>query len=318
MVGAGAVGLGVGSCLVASGADVCFVTPPGGAAPLQARGLERTGVLGSFRCDYESFDVSEDLEEGLAGADFVLVCTKTHTSRRMAATLAEFSTITRGEVPVVLFQNGWGSAEIFAEMLPSQSVFNARVISGFVRSARHVVEITVHADAIRMGSLFGSDPGVLNVLATAIAQGGIPCELTDRIDRDLWAKMLYNCALNPLGALHDLPYGELADRAVARQLMDLVIDEIFEVMDAHDFETHWSSASEYRRDFYGDLLPTTRAHESSMLLDLRAGRETEIDSLCGAVVGLAQQGGGAAPVNRALTDLVRAVTVTRGKAVSRT
>ena len=42
-----------------------------------------------------------------------------------------------------------------------------------------------------------------------------------------------------------------------------------------------------------------------MLQDLRAGRPTEIDALCGAVVALASQTGVAAPVNEALTTLVR-------------
>ena len=36
-------------------------------------------------------------------------------------------------------------------------VFNARVITGFQRTAPNRVEITVHADAIHLGSLFGAD-----------------------------------------------------------------------------------------------------------------------------------------------------------------
>ena len=42
-----------------------------------------------------------------------------------------------------------------------------------------------------------------------------------------------------------------------------------------------------------------------MLQDLRAGRETEIEALCGAVAELAAQSGVTAPANDALAILVR-------------
>jgi 2-dehydropantoate 2-reductase len=70
--------------------------------------------------------------------------------------------------------------------------------------------------------------------------------------------------------------------------------------------THWSTAAEYLEVFYRDLLPPTADHESSMLQDLRAGRPTEVDALCGAVAKLGAELGVETPVNRALTQLVHA------------
>ena len=312
VVGAGAVGLGVGSCLLAAGVHVRFVTKSGGAEPLRSRGLLRRGIFGEVFFDPGTFEVGDDLSLEVCDVDFALVCTKTTASEEVARILGSLPAVARGDVRVVLLHNGWGSAEVFARWIPRHRVFNARVITGFRRTAPHEVEVTVHADAIRMGSLFDGNPEELTPLSTAIDTGGIPCELSVEVQRDLWAKMLYNCALNPLGALHDIHYGVLAEREVTRRLMDAVMDEIFAVMAPHGIATHWDSAEKYRRVFYDELLPPTASHESSMVLDLRAGRPTEVDALCGAVAELGRRAGVPTPVNSALRDLLRAATAGAG------
>ena len=142
-------------------------------------------------------------------------------------------------------------------------------------------------------------------LCEAIGQGGIPCRSSTEIERDLWAKVLYNALLNPLGALVGVPYGTLGERPQTRAIMETIARETFQVMQAAGFETHWSSADDYLATFYADLLPPTASHQSSMLLDLRAGRGSEIGQLSGAIAELARAHGVPAPVNRALFDLIR-------------
>jgi 2-dehydropantoate 2-reductase len=168
------------------------------------------------------------------------------------------------------------------------------------------VEVTVHADAIHVGSLFGADLTAIEGLCGAIRKGGIPCEPSREIAEDLWAKVLYNCLLNPLGALVGVPYGMLGEREETRAIMEAVAREVFAVMESAGFHTHWPSAEAYLESFYAELLPATALHESSMLQDLRAGRKTEIDALNGAVAKLASQHSVPAPVDRALATLIRA------------
>jgi 2-dehydropantoate 2-reductase len=207
----------------------------------------------------------------------------------------------------VLCQNGWGNADLFGARVPPQRVFNARVITGFRRSGANAVEITVHAEPIHLGSLHGADPELLRPLRDALDQSGIPCDLSSSIERDLWAKMLYNCALNPLGALRGVCYGELAEDDTSREILESVIREIFALLGPAGYATHWKSPDEYLRTFYHDLLPPTAAHESSMLQDIQAGRRSEIDALCGAVSLLGTRFGIDTPVNTALTRLIHAV-----------
>jgi 2-dehydropantoate 2-reductase len=323
VIGAGAVGLGVGSALLASGAEVVFVRrlergPAGTSAtagddPLERHGLERSGVLGRVRIARGRLRVVHGVEAAaarmrtLAGGalDWILVCTPSHASDAVAHAVAKADW--GGEPRVALFQNGWGNAERFAAHIDQARIFCARVITGFALRSAHEVEVTVHADAIRVGSLFGEPAERAADLCRAIARGGIPCEPSAAIERDLWAKLLYNGALNPLGALLGVPYGELGRRPETRAVMETVVREIFAVMTASGHGTHWPDPDAYLEEFYGRLLPTTALHESSMLRDLRAGRRTEIDAISGAVVALGEQHGVAAPCNRALCDLVRAI-----------
>jgi 2-dehydropantoate 2-reductase len=136
------------------------------------------------------------------------------------------------------------------------------------------------------------------------------------MEKDLWAKVLYNQLLNPLGALVGVTYGVLGERAQTRSVMDALARETFEVMRAAGFECHWDSADEYLAVFYAKLLPPTAFHQSSMLQDLQAGRETEIEQLCGVIAQLAERHGVEAPINQALLVLIRAAERRPGVAVT--
>ena len=308
MIGAGAVGLGLSSCLLASGASVHLqVRDPRAADALHREGLTRTGIFGNFHAPAGSFTVGtapSDLSNAEPGS--VLVCTKTTAGDEVAGALAEAWPRLLPSPIVVLCHNGWGSAERFAERLPKERIFNATITTGFRRDGWTRVEITVHGDQIHIGSLFDQPETTVASICTAIAAGGIPCEPSATMEQDLWAKLLYNCALNPLAALLGVRYGVIGEDPHNRRVLEAVVHEIFEVLAASGRQTRWASANEYLDFLFRELLPPTREHESSMLQDLRAGRPTEIDALCGAVVALADQAGGAAPINDALTILVRA------------
>jgi ketopantoate reductase len=102
----------------------------------------------------------------------------------------------------------------------------------------------------------------------------------------LWDKILYNAALNPLGAVLECTYGQLAENVETRQIMNAIIGEIFRVVQAHGMPLNWKSADEYRKHFYTSLVPPTSKHFSSMYHDVKVCKRLEIDALNGAVVKL--------------------------------
>lgn len=304
--GGGAVGLGIASCLLKSSATVTLVARENTIEHLLHDGLRRKGIFGDFSVPVSAFECVSLLNDvSSTEFDYVLVCTKSSDSPTAAADLAAWMRDSGSRAPIVLFQNGWGNAEIFTEYFPKKQVFNARVITGFTRPRPNEVEITVHADAIHAGSLFGERSGQLETLCQAITDGGIPCQVTDSIEKDLWAKMLYNCALNPLGAILDVPYGALAEVESTRQIMDGIIREVYSVLAASGYQTHWATAEAFLDVFYTRLVPTTAQHKSSTLQDIRAHKRTEIDALNGAVIKLAEVHGINVPYNRSVYSMVK-------------
>lgn len=309
--GAGAVGLGLASALLEAGEDVALIARPATAAALETNGLRRSGIFGAVDHPPDRFRVATTPGE-LRGRtpDFVLVATKSFDSKAAAQSLASCEWIGR-DTRIVLCQNGWGNAELFKAHFPERQVWNARVITGFRRPAPHHVEITVHAEPIRLGSLFGEPVQRIAPLCTAINRGGLPCEPSEQIAKDLWAKLLYNGLLNPLGAIFNVPYGELGESGAARKILHDLAHEIFAVMQASGSSTHWPDADAYLAHFFSVSLPPTAAHESSTLQDLRAGKRTEIDALTGAVVRLGEEHEVPVPVNRTLLAMVRFIEAQR-------
>lgn len=304
--GAGAVGLGLASALLAAGERVRIVARGATADALRTHGLARTGLFGRASAPAGSFVVAESADALPGGAaDFVLVATKAFDTEAAADALAAAPHAVGARTLFVLCQNGWGNAERFAARFPAERVYSARVITGFRRPALHEVDVTVHAEPVHVGSLFDASSAAVAPLCAAIAKGGLPCQPSRRIAEDLWAKLLYNATLNPLGAILDASYGALGTSPHARPVMEALARESFATMRAAGFRTHWPNAEAWFADFRVRLLPPTAAHESSMLQDLRAGRRTEIDAITGAVVDLASRHGVDVPVSRSVLALVR-------------
>lgn len=304
--GAGAVGLGLASALLAAGERVRLVGRAATVAALRRHGLVRSGVLGAHTARPEAFEAAETLGAlSPDPCDFALVATKSFDSTAAAERLAACPDVVAPHARLVLCQNGWGNAERFLPRFDRERVFSARVITGFRRPAPHAVEVTVHAEPVRMGSLFGTDAAPLEPLCAALSRGGLPAETTATIARDLWAKLLYNGVLNPLGAIFGVAYGALGASPPGRALVETLAREIFAVMRAAGHDTHQETADAWLDTLHGRLLPATARHESSMLQDLRAGRRTEIDALTGAVVALGDRHGVPVPANRTVLEMIR-------------
>jgi 2-dehydropantoate 2-reductase len=306
--GCGAVGLGLASCLLKSGSRIDIIAREKTIRSLRKDGLLRTGIFGEYNAGplkFGSFTSLDELDQ--QPYDYVLVCTKSFDSSEAAKDLSGHKYVFGEKTKIVLFQNGWGNAEAFTSFFDEQTVYTARVITGFRRHKPNEVEITVHADSIHIGSLFGAGLSAVQDLTEAINKGGIPCEITGHIGKDIWAKMLYNCALNPLGAILDVPYGKLAEHESTRAIMDAIAGEVFAVMTKAGYETHWESAKDFLKVFYKKLVPDTAEHKSSTLQDITAKKPTEIDALNGAVIRLAESYELPVPYNSVVYNIIKSI-----------
>jgi 2-dehydropantoate 2-reductase len=304
--GGGAVGLGIASCLLKAGQEVLICAREETAALLRQEGLIRTGIFGNVSIKGAHFEAVSSLNAvPNKRFDYILVCTKSFDSEPAAEDINTHRDILKERGCIVLFQNGWGNAEVFTRRFPKETIYNARVITGFVRPHLNQVDITVHADAIHIGNLYTTDTTKVIPLCKAITKGDIPCKAVSAIEKDLWAKMLFNCPLNALGAIFGVPYGTLGDSKETRELMEQIIREVFLVIRAGKYSTYWHAPEEYIKLFYKELIPRTAEHHASTLQDLRAGKRTEIDALNGAIVELGKQYGVAVPANEIVYHMIK-------------
>lgn len=308
IAGAGAIGVALGASLASQGMDVTFYARANTAAAIRADGVKRTGIFGELSVSAGQVHVAEDLSALSPGSiDRVLVCSKTLANEEISRKLNENRGLLAADGCIVLLQNGWGNDRPFLRFFEQPQLFQARVITGFTREAQNVSRVTVHTAPILFGSLYGVEASRLQPLAAAISASGIPSEVTDRLAEALWAKMLYNTTLNPLGAILNVPYGKLTESEHTKGLMNAMIRETFAVMNAYGYKTFWNTPEEYMEAFYGRLVPDTYAHRSSTLQDIEKKQRTEIATLNGCIVRLAEEKGLPVPTHSMICEMIRAL-----------
>jgi 2-dehydropantoate 2-reductase len=115
--------------------------------------------------------------------------------------------------------------------------------------------------------------------------------------------LIFNAASNAIAALTGFTHGRIAEFPPTRALAWAVMAEGRAVSDAQAIVLDMSPEELFDHAARKDV---AYGHKPSMLQDIEAGRETEIDFLNGAIVAFGERYGVDAPLNRALTALIKA------------
>lgn len=309
IIGAGGVGIGLATSLLSQNVNVAIYATGKTAKAIKENGIRRTGLFENYSFDsVKVFESYNKIPEKYF--DYIFVSTKTTQNDKIAENLNEHKNLFKDNTKIIIFQNGFGNDSEYLKYFNKNQVFCARVITGFARPERHISEVTVYTEPILIGSLQGEDPKTLQEIADKITASGIKCEITYELDKYLWAKMLYNCALNPLGAILNVHYGALTENKYTVEIMNNIIDEIFEVIKASGYSTLWNSPDEYKDLFYSKLVPDTYNHFSSTHQDIQRKIRTEIDSLNGKVIELGDANNIDTSTNKIIYNLIKAIEST--------
>jgi 2-dehydropantoate 2-reductase len=293
ILGAGAVGLSVAaklSCVC----DVHAVCRKKTAQAINNHGFMLTGIWGSgtFR-----FSVSDSIPPA-ARYDYIIITAKSRDTetlcREYAASIHDTETVS--------LQNGIGNEEIISQY--TNRVIGGMIITGFEWQGDNAVYVSVEAGPAKLGRFPTGLDGPVQNLLEIMKNAGIPAEGAADVRAELWGKTLYNCALNPLGAIMGVPYGDL-NQPAAWRIITGIVHEGFSVIHAEGIRLPWISAEHYLTFLKDVQLPATARHHSSMLQDLTRGRPTEIDFLNGAIVAKGAEHGIPTPINSCITDLVK-------------
>lgn len=302
--GAGAIGSVLGGFLHKIGRRVTYAGRGEHFRVFSEKGLRITGIWGEHNVPAQEVRI-HSLPVPKKQFSIILLCVKSKDTEA-AAHLA--GPLLKEDGIMVSMQNGLNNWEAIARQVGDDRTVGARVIFGAEILEPGHARVTVNADDVLLGEPFlPVNRRLLQALQEDLSLSGIPSRIVRRDDiwAAIWGKVLYNCSLNPLGALLEVAYGKLGENAETRGIIKVIIEEIFLVMRAKGVKVPYQDADEYYRYLMERQLPPTAGHRASMLQDILLGRQTEIDALNGAISQYARDYGISTPYNDLLTALIK-------------
>jgi len=232
----------------------------------------------------------------LPRCDYGIVATKAiHTG----AAIAQVAHVFDENSAVCSVQNGVGNEEIIAEHVKL-------VIRGTTFPAGHPIAPGHIGYDIKGDTWIGpfeptNTPMVkVEELAGLITRAGMNTIALKDARGAQWTKLIFNASTNPVGALTLLHHGAATRLAPTGQLFDDLIAEGEAVAKKLGIELHGDPRALVQK---GANAPGK--HRASMLQDVLAKRQTEVDFMNGAIVKWGEKIGVPTPLNRAMWALIK-------------
>jgi 2-dehydropantoate 2-reductase len=294
IVGAGAIG-SLYAAHLARVADVwVFARREEHAQSINQRGLRVTGH-NEFHTHLKATANPHELPD----FDFGIVATKASQTRDAFAPVAHLF----AQGAVLSAQNGLGSEEVLAQLMPSGYVIRGTTFMSGTRFADDHVHYELNT-ATWMGPFEPTNTpfALVEELAALLNASGLKAEALPDARPAQWSKLIFNASVNSVSALTELPhsphFAAKADFSDLGHLLHQLIDEGKTVAAGLGIELHedpWAM----------NCLGARTNHPPSMLYDVRHHHPTEVDFLGGAIAREAQRAGVPAPLHTALYRLIK-------------
>jgi 2-dehydropantoate 2-reductase len=232
----------------------------------------------------------------LPRCDYGIVATKAiHTRGAIAQAARAFDE----NSAVCSVQNGVGNEEIIAEHVKY-------VIRGTTFPAGHPIApghigFDIKGDTwIGPFEPTGTPMAEVEELAGLITRSGMNVIPLKDARGAQWTKLIFNAATNPVGALTLLCHGAATRFGATGQLFNDLISEGEAVAHALGIQLHGDPRALVQK---GANAPGK--HRASMLQDVLAKRQTEVDFMNGAIVQWGEKASVPTPLNKAIWQLVK-------------
>ena len=232
----------------------------------------------------------------LPHCDYGIVATKAiHTKQAIAQTAHAFDESST----VCSVQNGVGNEEILAEHVKY-------IIRGTTFPAGHPIAPGHIGYDIKGDTWIGPfEPTKtpmtrVEELAGLMTRSGMNTVALKDARGAQWTKLIFNASTNPVGALTLLHHGAATRFAPTGALFNDLIAEGEAVAKALGIDLHGDPRQLVQK---GANAPGK--HRASMLQDVLAKRQTEVDFMNGAIVKWGEQARVPTPLNRALWELIK-------------
>jgi 2-dehydropantoate 2-reductase len=292
LIGLGAIGSVYGH-LLHNAYDGNFSVIAGGerAKRLRENGVKVNG-LPFFPAVVEPSDVFE--------ADFIIVCVKNYQLEQAIEDMRGFV----GSSTVILpLLNGVTAQRRLQDAFPQSKVlYGLAIYIDAVRTADGVVN--TRDGVIQFGEADNTtiSPEV-EAVRSYLDGAGIQTEVCPDMVRAVWKKWMMNVGINQVSAVTRSPYGKVASTPSSMTLLHEAMMEVVALAKAAGIHLEDGDALEIEQA----LKNFSPKGKTSMLQDVEAKRQTEVEYFAGTVVQLGEKYHVPTPVNHVLLLLLRSM-----------
>lgn len=278
--GTGGVGGYFGGRLAQAGEDVTFIARGSHLQAMQADGLRVDSLRGDFVV--QPIQATDDPAQ-IGPVDAVILGVK---AWQVPETARALHPLIGPETVVVPLQNGVEAPAHLAAELGAQPV-----LGGFCRVISYIVEPGHIREAggnpyVAFGELDNRPSQRTERLRQIFDKAqGLTAEILPDIQAGMWRKFLLIASWSGVGAITRAPLGVWRSLPGTRQMCRRAMGEVVAVAQARDVNLPEESVEQAMA--YVESLPDQAT--ASMQRDIMAGRPSELDSQCGAVVRLGRE-----------------------------
>jgi len=284
VVGVGGVGGFLATMLSRLGKDLYLV-----ARGKQLEAISKNGVCielnGELICGKPKM-VSDDPADFKINADIVLFCTKGYD---LESAVKLVSPVVSKDTLLIPLGNGVGNAKVLKQHFGSNSVANGAIyIVSYIKEPG-VITVKGKGAFVVIGE-DGEAAEPVKKFGKLLKEAGIKTKVSNSITTDVWKKYLLISAMATLTSCYDEPMGAIVEKHLEE--LDAILQEILKVGQAEGaklgFEDIENVINQVKKVPYDS--PT------SMWLDFKAGRQTELEQLSGYIAQKAKEHNIDAPV----------------------
>ena len=294
VLGAGAIGGYFGGRLAAAGVDVTFLVRPGRRAQLERDGLVIESTMGNLKTPVKTVSAEEVKDD----YDVVLLTCKSYDLESAMDAIAPAMT---GRCAVVPMLNGMSHLETLDARFGRSNVFGGLcAILATMKKDGTIVNLgPLHR--IVIGTRADDPTGRAKEFAAALVKSKVEAELSERIEQDLWEKVVFLSAAAALSCMFRANIAEIMGAAGGPEVIDRLLDTNMKISAAEGFPLRPAAV-----EFSNARLKTPSPLTASMLRDLESGNQVESDHIVGFMLNLARKHG--------LDDTVLSIAFTHLKA----
>ena len=295
--GAGALGLLFASYLSKQN-DVVAVTRKKYADSINEKSLK---IIKGNKEETANFKCYNDLSSVDFKPDFIILAAKSFDIDNACSDLKKYYE----KVKIATIQNGIYTEECIKNTFSSKNAIPLSVMIGSRILDSNTIEEFFHY-GLNIGFLDKNAEQDAHILHDIFLKSGINSIFSENIMKDKWHKFMFYCAgaiLNSLTATRNLEYEH------NKWIVDRALKEIVEVAGHLDLPFDINSLSE--EVFHQLMNFKPKEWFTSVGIDLRKGKKTEIDYINGYVIKLSERFNVDVPINRTLYSLVKTLEKTK-------